>query len=100
MGEYVNEQRDERTKHNGDGKGGSKAFGSGQVKSSAVGDSGTPAASFVSAESFLGVPATGELAVGGTEVVKGSSSVPGVELDKGSSMIGESATSKVGKAKG
>lgn len=107
--DYVNPAREERVDGSGaksDGAHGSGsisalnggAAGSGKIKSAASGGEGASAA-FQSADSMLGLPDAGALpGVSGVEVAKGSGSVPEVALDKGSQMVGESNTSKVGKA--
>lgn len=75
MGQYVNDARNERTGHKeGGSKGKQGGHGTGKVKCSADGSSGSPA-NFKPASEVLGAPVYGEHDVPGTNVVKGSSSV-------------------------
>ncbi len=74
MGQYVNNQRNERTGHEKGGSFGEQgAHGTGKVKCSAEGGS-SPDPKFKTAADFLGAPIFGELEVPGVSIVKGASS--------------------------
>lgn len=72
---YVNQARQERTKHeDGGSKGRQGAHGTGKVKCSSNGDSGKKA-DFKPASQVIGEPIYGEHEVPGVSIVKGASAV-------------------------